>query len=152
MLGVFTAIPVSKYLGFQPELCIAQKGFYGSGTLLGTSYTMKRTTTFVDFPILVQIKPIEYLTVIIGPEYSYLLSEKNKFEFGSNSEEQQLEFDKESSRKSYLGFVAGVDINISHIIISGRIGCDILNNNEDDNLITPSYKNNWIQIGVGYRL
>lgn len=152
MFGIFAAVPVNKYLGFQPELSISQKGFYGSGTLLGSSYSIKRTITFIDIPVLVQIKPIEFLTILIGPEFSYLIAEKNKYEFGTNSQDQQAEFDKETSRKTYLGFVAGADINISHIIISGRIGCDILNNTENDNLITPSYKNNWIQIGIGYRL
>lgn len=152
MIGIFGSIPISKYLGFQPEISISQKGFLGSGTLLGNPYTIKRTTSFLDIPVLVQIKPIEFLTIIIGPQYSYLLNEKNKFEFGANSIAQQAEFDKETDRRSIIGFVTGADINISNIIITGRFGFDLQANTGDNNLITPRYKNLWIQIGLGYRL
>ncbi len=152
MIGFFGCIPISKYLGFQPEISISQKGFFGSGTLLGNGYTIKRTTTFIDIPVLVQFKPIEFLTFVIGPQYSYLISEKNKFEFGVNSVAQQAEFDKEIDRRNILGFVTGADINISNIVITGRFGFDLQDNTGDDNLITPRYKNLWIQLGVGYKL
>lgn len=152
MIGVYGAIPISKYIGFQPEISISQKGFVGSGTLLGNAYTVKRTATFIDIPVLVQIKPIEFLTFLIGPQYSYLLNEKNKFEFGSNSAAQQAEFDKEIARRNIIGFVTGADVNISNILITGRFGFDLQDNIGDKNLITPRYKNFWIQIGLGYRL
>ncbi|MDD4149686.1 MAG: porin family protein [Bacteroidales bacterium] len=150
--GIFGGIPFGTYIGFQPELMISQKGFIGSGTLLGNPYLLKRTTTFLEIPFLVQIKPIEFMTILIGPQYSYLMHEKNKFTFGDNSAEQQFEFNKEIARRSILGFVMGVDINISHIIITGRFGFDVQNNNGDSNSITPRYKNHWIQLGVGYKL
>jgi hypothetical protein len=150
--GIFGGIPMSKYIGFQPEINISQKGFFGSGTLLGNTYLIKRTTSFLDIPILVQVKPIEFLTFVIGPQYSYLIHERNKFTFGDNSVEQQEEFDKEIARRNILGFVMGADINISHIIITGRFGFDMQNNNGDSNSITPRYKNQWIQLGVGYKL
>lgn len=150
--GIFGGIPFGKYIGFQPEIIISQKGFIGSGTLLDNPYQMKRTSTFLDIPIMVQVKPIEFLTIVIGPQYSYLINERNKFTFGENSVEQQEEFDKENARRNILGFVMGADINISHIIITGRFGFDMQNNNGDSNSITPRYKNQWIQLGVGYKL
>ncbi len=33
--GVFLGIPIGKFLGIQPEILISQKGFKGSGSLLG---------------------------------------------------------------------------------------------------------------------
>lgn len=70
--GAFVSLPIGTYLGIQPELIISQKGFQGSGSLLGFSYSNTRTTTFLDVPLLVQFKPIEYFTILAGPQFSYL--------------------------------------------------------------------------------
>jgi len=71
--GVFVGIPLGKYLGLQPELLISQKGYQSSGVLIGNSYSDTRTTTYLDIPLQLQIKPIEFLTFLIGVQYSYLL-------------------------------------------------------------------------------
>ena len=67
--GAFVSLPIGTYLGIQPELMISQKGFQGSGSLLGFSYSNTRTTTFLDVPLLVQFKPIEYFTILAGPQF-----------------------------------------------------------------------------------
>jgi hypothetical protein len=71
--GAFLSLPIGKYLGVQPEVMISQKGFKGSGSLLGFDYSYTRTTTFIDVPLLVQFKPIQYFTLLAGPQFSYLL-------------------------------------------------------------------------------
>jgi hypothetical protein len=85
--GAFVSLSLGKYLGFQPELMISQKGYKGSGSLLGFTYSNMRTTTFHDVPLLVQFKPIKYLSILAEPQLSYLLKEKNLYTFGSNSTE-----------------------------------------------------------------
>jgi hypothetical protein len=75
--GLFMGIPLGAAIGFQPELMLSQKGFRGSGTLLGTGYSLTRTSTFIDIPLQLQIKPIEALTILIGPQYSYLVRQKD---------------------------------------------------------------------------
>lgn len=150
--GVFFGIPIGKYLGFQPELLISQKGFQGSGTLLGSPYSFSRTTTYIDVPLQLQMKPGEILTVVIGPQYSYLMSEKNVYTLGTNSVEQEKEFNNDNIRKNVLGFVGGADVIISHIVISGRMGWDFQTNNGDGTSSTPRYKNKWIQLTVGFKI
>jgi hypothetical protein len=49
--GVFIGIPIGAFLGVQPEILLSQKGFQGSGTLLGFPYSFKRTTTYLDVPL-----------------------------------------------------------------------------------------------------
>jgi hypothetical protein len=44
--GVFVGIPIGKFLGIQPEVLISQKGSQSSGTLLGFSYSDKRTANY----------------------------------------------------------------------------------------------------------
>ncbi|MGV3598261.1 MAG: porin family protein [Bacteroidota bacterium] len=150
--GVFLGIPIGKYLGIQPELLLSQKGFQGGGTLLGNPYSFSKTTTYIDVPIMLQIKPIEYLSIVFGPQYSYLINEKNKYTFGANSTEQEREFENDNVRKNVLGFVVGGDINVSHIVLSGRMAWDFQTNNGDGSSSTPRYKNQWLQITIGFRL
>ncbi len=150
--GIFFGIPIGKYLGFQPELLISQKGFQGSGTLLGSPYSFSRTTTYIDVPLQLQVKPGEFLTIVAGPQYSYLMNEKNVYTLGVNSVEQEKEFNNDNIRKNVLGFVAGADINVSHIVVSGRLGWDFQTNNGDGTSSTPRYKNKWIQLTLGFKI
>lgn len=150
--GAFLGIPIGKFLGFQPELLVSQKGFQGAGTLFGTPYSFTRTTTYLDIPLQLQVKPIEFLTIVLGPQYSYLFHQKDEFTYGSNAVAQEQEFENDNIRKNVLGFVFGADINISHLVVSGRMGWDFQTNVGDGSSYTPRYKNQWIQLTIGFKI
>jgi hypothetical protein len=150
--GIFGIIPFGQSIGFQPEILISQKGFRGSGTLLGTPYSFTRTTTYIDVPLQLQIKPADFVTIVGGPQFSYLFNQKDVYTFGANSTEQQREFDNDNLRKNVLGGVVGADVNLSHLVISGRMGWDFQTNNGDGSSQTPRYKNQWLQFTFGYKL
>ncbi len=150
--GLFLGVPIGKYLGFQPELLISQKGFQGSGTLFFTPYSFTRTTTYIDVPLQLQFKPIRYVTIVLGPQYSYLMSVRNTYTSGSTTSEQEQEFSNDNIRKNILGFVFGADINVSHLVLSGRLGWDLQNNNGDGTSYTPRYKNQWLQFTLGFKI
>ena len=150
--GVFVGLPIGKFIGIQPEILLSQKGFQGSGVLLGTPYSFTRKTLFLDVPVLLQIKPAKYLTFVVGPQFSYLINKNDKYTFGSNSVEQQEDFDNENIRKNILGFVAGFDVIYDHFVFSGRAALDAQTNRGDGTSTTPRYKNQWLQFTVGYKL
>ncbi|MEQ8702461.1 MAG: porin family protein [Phaeodactylibacter sp.] len=150
--GVFFGIPIGKYLGVQPEVLISQKGFKGSGTLLGSPYSTKRTTTYLDIPLQVQLKPVPFITILAGPQFSYLLKQKDSYSFGGNSTEQEQEFTNDNVRENILGFVAGADFIYGHVVLSGRAGWDFQTNNGDGTSLTPRYKNQWLQFTLGVKL
>ncbi|MCF8239569.1 MAG: PorT family protein [Saprospiraceae bacterium] len=150
--GVFLGVPIGKFLGIQPEVLLSQKGWKGSGVLLGTAYSLKRTTTYLDIPLQLQVKPSDFLTVLAGPQYSYLLHMKDVYTLGSNSFEQEEEFKNDNVRKNILGFVAGADVIYSHVVVSGRFGWDFQTNNGDGTSNTPRYKNRWFQVTVGLKI
>jgi hypothetical protein len=149
--GVFLTIPIGKYIGLQPEIVFSQKGFKGTGTLLGSSYSLTRTTNYIDVPILVAIKPSPGITLMAGPHFSYLLKQTDEFETGGFTDEQVQEFKNDNIRKNTLGFTGGIDFNFNHVVLGTRIGWDIKNNNGDGTHTTPRYKNVWLQATLGFR-
>lgn len=150
-VGAFVAIPIGKYLGVQPELLFSQKGFQATGSLLGTNYSFTRTTNFIDVPIFLAIKPTEVLTLLVGPQYSYLIKQTDAFASGNNTTEQVKEFENDNIRKNILSFALGADINLNHLVLGGRACWDVQTNNGDGTSSTPRYKNVWYQATIGYR-
>ncbi|MDD4150845.1 MAG: porin family protein [Bacteroidales bacterium] len=149
--GAFIAIPIGIFLGVQPEVIVTQKGFKGSGSLLGNSYSFKRTTTFLDIPLLVSLKPSEFVTFLVGPQFSYLLNQRDEFDSDIIDLDQEEEFENDNIRKNILGIVGGIDINVDHLIISARVGFDVTNNKGDGTSETPRYKNLCTTLSIGYR-
>lgn len=149
--GIALAIPIGKYFGLQPEALISQKGFKGKGVILGNTYNFTRTTTYLDVPLLFMLKPSEFITIVAGPQYSYLINQRDVFATASTSIEQQTEFVNDNIRKNMLCLTGGADINLKHIVLGVRAGWDIQNNNGDGTSNTPQYKNVWYQATVGYR-
>lgn len=149
--GAFVIIPIGKYIGIQPEVLFSQKGFKATGSLLGSPYSFTRTTSYIDVPLLLSIKPVESFTILVGPQYSYLLKQKDNFVTSATSVAQQKEFDNDNIRKNTLCITGGFDVNLKQIVLSGRAGWDVQNNNGDGTSSTPRYKNVWYQATVGFR-
>jgi hypothetical protein len=149
--GAFVAIPFGKFIGIQPEVMYSQKGFKSTGTYFGSTYEMTRTTNFIDVPILFAVKPIGELTLLFGPQFSYLMKQKDQFTGGNINSTQQQEFDNNDITKNIMGLTGGADINVDNLVFGLRAGWDIKTNEGDGNSSTPRYKNMWYQATVGYR-
>jgi hypothetical protein len=150
--GIFMAIPITTYFGLQPEAMISQRGFQASGDILGAPYNVSRTTTYFDLPLFLTFKPSEFLSLLAGPQFSYLLKQTDVFENGITTSQQEIEFENGNIRKNILCFVVGADITMKHIVLSGRAGWDLLKNNGDGSSTYINYKNMWYQATIGYRL
>jgi hypothetical protein len=149
--GAFFAIPIGAFLGLQPEFLYSQKGYTASGTFLGSDYSYTRTTSYLDIPLQLQIKPSSYFAVLLGPQYSYLLSIKDTWTRGSSSTMTQQNIDNDNARKNILGATVGFDITIQHFLFSARACWDLQNNNGDGSSTVSRYRNTWLQGTVGIR-
>jgi hypothetical protein len=149
--GLFAAIPLGHLLGIQPEILFSQKGFIGSGQSLGSPYNLKRTTNYIDVPLFVALKPSEFITLLAGPQYSYLIKQTDNITSSLFSYQQEQEFNTDNLRKNTLCFVVGADVTMKHLLLSGRFGWDVLNNNGNGTTTNPRYKNIWYQATIGYR-
>jgi hypothetical protein len=149
--GAFMSIPLGTFFGIQPEIMFSQKGFKGTGTMFGSPYEVTRTTNYIDVPLLFAVKPVSAITLVAGPQFSFLLKEKNVFTNSNAVFEQERAFDNDNIRKNTLCFTGGVDINLEHTVIGLRTGWDLSNNNGNGTSSTPRYKNVWGQLTLGYR-
>ena len=150
--GAFAIIPFGSLLGFQPEILFSQKGFKSSGYLLGSAYDLTRTTSYIDIPLLFAVKPTTFITILLGPQYSYLLKQKDEFTNTLNSTAQEQEFSNDNIRKNILSFIGGVDLNSNQFVLSLRAAWDLQNNNGDGTSTNPRYKNVWYQATFGIKI
>jgi len=150
--GVFVAIPIASFFGIQPEILFSQRGFKGTGTLLGSSYSYTRTTGHLDIPLLLSIKPIPQISILVGPQFSYLLSEKNEYNSAVANSLQEQQFENDNVRKNMLSIIGGVDFNLTNVVLGLRGAWDTQQNNGDGTSSTPRYKNMWYQATIGFRL
>jgi hypothetical protein len=149
--GVFVAIPIGHFLGFQPELLFSQKGYNSNGSVLGIDYELSRTSNYIDVPLLLAIKPSSSITILAGPQYSYLIKQTDVFKNPISDMTVEEEFDNENIRKNTMGLVGGLDVNIDDFVIGARVAWDLFDNNGDGTSTTPQYKNVIGQITLGYR-
>lgn len=149
--GVFLSIPVGKYLGVQPAALISQKGFKATGKLEGDSYDLTRTTTSLDIPLMIEFKPARVITIVGGPQYSYLFNQTDVVKGGNKTTIQEQDFKNDNIRKNILSAAFGFDIHIMRFVFSGRYNFDLQQNNGDGSSDTPHYKNIWLQGTVGIR-
>jgi len=150
--GVFMHLPIGTFIGIQPEVMFSQKGYTSTGTVLGFDYTMTRTSNYVDIPVFFAVKPTQYTTLLLGPQYSYLIKQTNKLVTPITNSEVEKEFDNENIRKNTFGIAMGLDLRYQILVLSGRVGWDLFNNNGDGTSTTPRYKNVTGQITLGVAL
>lgn len=146
--GAFVSIPLGKFVGIQPEIMYSQKGFKATGNFLGADYEFKRTTTYLDLPVLLQIKPTENISILAGPQFSYLLNTKN--EFNDSSVGQEEEINDDNYKKGIIGLVVGLDFNLDNFIISARGGWDLSKTDNEGDSSEIQYKNQVLQFTLGY--
>jgi len=146
--GAFLALPIGKFIGLQPEILFSQKGYKSTGTFLTIPYKFTHTTSYIDIPLLLAIKPSPFITLLAGPQYSFLMNQKDVFTGGSLTIDQEKTFKND---KSVLCFLGGIDINITQLVLGVRAGWDLQNNNGDGTSTNPRYKNVWYQATLGFR-
>jgi hypothetical protein len=149
-VGVTVDIPLTESIAFTPEALYATKGY----KLTSRVGEFTQTTNFIDIPILASFKlGGSGLNLVAGPQVSFLMSTKNKFENGFGSAEQTIvENDSDRFKKSLFGGVVGFRYDVtSNIDVHGRYALDFQKNNENGSNQTPEYKNQVFSIGFGYK-
>jgi len=148
--GGVLQLPLGRVIALQPEVLFSQKGYRASGSGLAGDFNYRRYLNFLDIPLLLRINTSRNVGIVVGPQYSYLLSTHTKFNSGATSYEQTVHYENNNITRNIFGGVIGMDINLNdNIFIYGRYTIDFKNNNGDGTSSTPAYKNQVFQVGLG---
>jgi hypothetical protein len=148
--GAFLTIPIWRFLGVQPEIMFSQRGFRATGVILGSPYKFTRTISYIDLPLLATFKLNNVVTVVAGPQLSFQIWQRDSFSTGTSPTQVQ-EFNNDNIRKNTLSLLTGLDFNFNHIVLGTRVGLDVQDNIGKGTVVTPRYKNVWVQATLGYR-
>mgnify|MGYP003398218299 CR=1 FL=1 len=143
-LGGFMEIDFSKTLGIQPEVLFNQ-----TNTTIASDASdiynlalngQKKTLNYLSIPVLLRINAGKLLTLHLGPQYSILM----------NSHETILENGMDAFKSGDFAAVLGAQVNLGSLKIYGRYNIGLNNINDIDN--KDKWKNQQIQLGLGFRL
>lgn len=151
-VGIYGQSDISDRFSIRPELLFSNKGFRSSDALGKSNVNLY----YLSLPILAQYRIWDQLSVVLGPEVSYLLSAKARSAGGKS--DVGFIYD----RKIDLGIAAGLGYHVSEKVEIGVryiyglldvIG-DFTLTDEQGNLIDSNSKsqNRVFQFSVGYRL
>ncbi len=142
-LGGLVAVGVSKKFAIQPEILFNQVNVDTSSNF-STVYNFNNVTKirlkYLSIPILLNFKPIKFITLQAGPQFGILM----------NKSKTLLENGKEAFKGNDFSMLAGVQLNVMHLNIYARYAVGLSNLNDIDN--KEKWKSQSIQLGVGLTL
>lgn len=167
--GAMAEIPISGKLYFQPELIFSDQGsdYKESDTYTDAEYTITETAEgeirlgYLNVPLMAKYYVYEGLSVEVGPQFGFLLSAKNEYNYtysetfieGSFTDSESGEDDIKDDVK---GIDVGVNVGLGYKLENGlnfgaryNLGLTDANDNAEY-LGDASYKNSVIQISIGY--
>ena len=95
---------------------------------------------YLSIPILLNYKPVKYLTLQAGPQFGILMNKSNTL----------VENGRNAFKGGDFSMLGGVQVNISHLKIYGRYAVGLNNLNDIDD--KEKWKSQSIQLGVGFTL
>jgi opacity protein-like surface antigen len=133
-----------KTIGIQPEVLFNQSNTQ-TGYSFDTLYksinpgTLKQVKlNYLSIPILLNIKPLPFLTLQAGPQFGILMTQQRSL----------LEDGRAAFRSGNFSMVGGVQLHIMQFRIYGRYGVGLNNMNDIDN--RDKWKSQTGQVGLAY--
>jgi hypothetical protein len=142
-VGGFVSVGLGKKFAIQPEVLFNQINVDTSSSY-STVYQFNKVDKvqlkYMSIPILLNYKPIKFLTLQAGPQFGIL----------TNKSKTLMQNGQEAFKSGDFSMVGGAQVNISHLNIYARYAVGLSNLNDIDN--KEKWKSQSIQIGVGLTL
>ena len=142
-LGAFASIGLGKKFAIQPEVLINQINVDTSSNFSNIYKFNKLNSVqlkYLTIPVLLNYTANKLITLQAGPQFGVLMNKSNTF----------IENGKNAFKTGDFAMVGGVQLNVSSFKIYGRYTVGLNNLNDIDN--KDKWKNQSIQIGVGFKL
>ncbi len=142
-LGGFFSLGMGKKFAIQPELLFNQVNLDTSGTFSSVykfNQVGKVQLKYLSIPILLNYKPVKFLTLQAGPQFGVLM----------NKSKTLLQNGSQAFKAGDFSMLGGAQVNIGHLNIYGRYAVGLNNLNDIDN--KEKWKSQGFQLGVGLTL
>jgi Outer membrane protein beta-barrel domain len=142
-VGGFFSVGLGKKFAIQPEILFNQINIDTSSSYSAVyqfNKVDKVQLKYMSIPILLNYKPIKFLTLQVGPQFGIL----------TNKSKTLVQNGKEAFKSGDFSMLGGAQVNISHLNIYARYAVGLSNLNDIDN--KEKWKSQSIQIGVGLTL
>ena len=143
-LGGGLEMMLGRTIGIQPEVLFNQSNMQ-TGYSFDTLYksinpgTLKQVKlNYLSIPILLNIKPLPFLTLQAGPQFGILMTQERNL----------LEDGQAAFKSGNFSMVGGVQLHIMQFRIYGRYGVGLNNMNDIDN--RDRWKSQTGQVGLAY--
>lgn len=137
--------PINHNLIIRSELLYSQKG-YSASTSAG-NFTQR--SQFVDIPLLARM-PVGRIDLFAGPQFSYMIS--NSYNFGGSFNSNQ-DYYKYTGSRTFVAGVVGAGVNLTQKVdLYARYAIDIKGINTNGSTFLPSYRNQALQISLGFQI
>ena len=142
-LGGMVSVGLGKKFAIQPEILFNQINVDTSSSF-STVYQFNKLEKvklkYLSVPILLNFKPVKYITLQAGPQFGILM----------NKSKTLLRNGKEAFKTGDFSMLGGVQVNVSHLNIYARYTVGLSNLNDIDK--KEKWKSQSVQIGVGFTL
>lgn len=142
-IGGFVSIGLGNKFAIQPEVLFNQVNV-DTSSQFSTVYKFNKVDKvklkYLSIPILLNFKPVKFITLQAGPQFGVLMNKSNSL----------VENGRNAFKSGDLSMLGGVQVNIMHFQVYGRYAVGLSNLNDIDN--KEKWKSQSIQVGVGFRL
>ncbi|WP_462267284.1 porin family protein [Mucilaginibacter sp.] len=144
--GLIFDIPVAYPFSIAPEVLYSQKG-YRADTRYGS---FAQRSNFIDVPVLAKFKLAPAFNLLLGPQFSFLLSTRNTYYNGfTPTYEEKYNYNGD---KSFIGGVIGASVDLNtNVELRARYTIDFSENNPNGYSDEPTYRNSVWQFGLGFK-
>lgn len=142
-LGGFVSIGLGNKFAIQPEVLFNQVNVDTSSQFSEVykfNQVDKVKLKYLSIPILLNFKPVKFITLQAGPQFGILMNKSNTL----------VENGRNAFKSGDFSMLGGVQVNISHLKIYGRYAVGLNNLNDIDN--KEEWKSQSIQVGIGFTL
>ena len=140
--GGYAELNFTPKWSLQPELLwsetIAQTGDQFNQIYPG-AISSKVYLNYISLPVLIVFKPVPELSILLGPQYGYLINQTTGLFQG-----------RDAFSKSDLSIVGGAQLNLGKIKLGARYSGAVISTNGINN--SDSWKAHGFQLYLGYQL
>jgi hypothetical protein len=144
--GFFSELMLTKKFGIQPEILFSETNLR-AGDSLGSLYNgvsladvAKIKLQYISIPILLDYKPIPFLTLQAGPQFGILMNQTKPLSANA----------KDAFKKGDLSLLLGAQLNVFKFRVYARYAVGLSDINDFDN--KEKWNSQTVQLGLGLAL